>query len=65
MGTLWRRILNENRFSGSAPPTISALTALTLLYAPTPALSSLGQSPADASHASQRGRDFARERLVR
>jgi hypothetical protein len=38
MGTLWRRDLLENRFSGSVPPTISALTALTYLCAPTAAL---------------------------
>ena len=31
---LWRRYLYENRFSGSVPPTISALTALTYLCAP-------------------------------
>jgi hypothetical protein len=29
-----RRSLNDNRFSGSVPPTISALTALTLLCVP-------------------------------
>ena len=34
-GTLWRRNLAENRFSGSVPSTISALTALTYLCAPT------------------------------
>jgi hypothetical protein len=34
-GTLWRRDLLENRFSGSVPPTISALTALTFMCAPT------------------------------
>ena len=33
-GTLRRRDLNDNRFSGSVPPTISALTALTSLCAP-------------------------------
>jgi hypothetical protein len=33
-----RRDLRENRFSGSVPPTISALTALTTLCAPTAAL---------------------------
>jgi hypothetical protein len=38
MGTLWRRYLNENRFSGSVPSTISALTALKDLCAPTAAL---------------------------
>ena len=38
MGTLRRRNLGENRFSGSVPPTISALTALTVLCAPTAAL---------------------------
>jgi hypothetical protein len=32
MGTLWPRGLRDNRFSGSAPPTISALTALAKLY---------------------------------
>ena len=30
-GTLWRRELGENRFSGAVPSTISALTALTFL----------------------------------
>ncbi len=30
----WRRSLSENRFSGSVPSTISALRALTYLYAP-------------------------------
>jgi hypothetical protein len=34
MSTLRRRALGGNRFSGSVPPTISALTALTYLYAP-------------------------------
>jgi hypothetical protein len=43
-GTLWRRSLGESRFSGNAPSTISALTMLTALYAPTP-----GRAPADAS----------------
>ncbi len=38
MGTLRRRYLIENRFSGSVPPMISALSALTYLYAPTAAL---------------------------
>jgi hypothetical protein len=33
-GTSWRRNLAENRFSGSVPSAISALTALTKLYAP-------------------------------
>jgi hypothetical protein len=31
---LRRRDLGENRFSGSAPPTISALTALTAMCVP-------------------------------
>ncbi len=38
MSTSWRRALRENRFSGSVPPTISALTALTRLCALTAAL---------------------------
>ncbi len=38
LGTLWRRGLGENRFSGSMPSTISALTALTYLYTRAPAL---------------------------
>jgi hypothetical protein len=38
MGTFRRRDLGENRFSGSVPPTISALTALAYLCAPTAAL---------------------------
>jgi hypothetical protein len=38
MGTLWRRYLIENRFSGSVPPAISALTALTYLCVRTAAL---------------------------
>ncbi len=38
MGTLRHRSLFENRFSGSVPPTVSALTALTRLCARTAAL---------------------------
>jgi hypothetical protein len=34
MSTLWRRSFSQNRFSGTVPPTISALTALTYLCAP-------------------------------
>jgi hypothetical protein len=33
-GTLRSRALEKNRFSGSVPPTISALTALTQLCVP-------------------------------
>jgi hypothetical protein len=49
MGTLRRRSLLDNRFSGSVPPTISALTALTAMCVPTQ-----GGAPADAVHASLR-----------
>jgi hypothetical protein len=61
MSTSWCRALGENRFSGSVPPTISALTALTSLCIPTPggaavyvAHASLreptrGRAPADAA----------------
>ncbi len=34
MRTVWRRALGRNRFSGSMPSTISALTALTKLCVP-------------------------------
>jgi hypothetical protein len=51
MWALWRRGLGENRFSGSVPPTISALTALTSLYIPTRC-----RAPADAAHALLRER---------
>jgi hypothetical protein len=34
MSTLRRRALGGNRFSGSMPSTISALTALTFMYVP-------------------------------
>ncbi len=49
MGTLRRRSLLDNRFSGSVPPTISALTALTAMCVPTH-----GGAPVDAVHASLR-----------
>jgi hypothetical protein len=35
---LWLRYLGENRFSGSVPPAISALTALSVVYARVPTL---------------------------
>jgi hypothetical protein len=59
-GTLWRRNLVKNRFSGRVPPTISALTALTFMCAADP-----GRAPADAVHASMRERVAARRELVR
>ncbi len=43
--TMWRRGLAMNRFSGSVPPTISALTALTSLYVANP-----GRAPAGAGN---------------
>jgi hypothetical protein len=49
MWTLWRRGLGGNRFSGSLPSTISALTALTVLCVPT-----RGRATAEAMHASLR-----------
>jgi hypothetical protein len=58
-GTLWRRVLSKNNFSGTVPSTISALTALTYLYA-----ANSGRAPADAAHASQRERVAARGRFV-
>ena len=45
------RNLAKNRFSGSVPPTISALTALTVMCVPT-----RGRAPADAVHVSLRER---------
>jgi hypothetical protein len=41
-GALLRRYLAENRFSGSVPSAISALTALTQLCVPTPAFPRIG-----------------------
>ncbi len=35
-GSLRRRVLAENRFTGNVPSSISALTALVWLYAPMP-----------------------------
>ncbi len=49
MSTLRHRALGGNRFSGSVPPTFSALTALTLMCVPT-----RGRATADAVHASLR-----------
>ena len=43
--TLWRRVLNENRFSGSVPSEISVLTAVTLMYVPMPAITCLRSLP--------------------
>jgi hypothetical protein len=56
---LWRRYLNNNRFSGSLPSTISVLTALTDMCAPT-----RSRAPADAAHASLHERVAARWRFV-
>jgi hypothetical protein len=50
--------VSNNRLSGTVPSTISALTAITYLYAANP-----GRAPADAAHASQRERVVAHERL--
>ena len=47
MGASLRRILGDNRFSGSVGSTISALTALTYLYAANP-----GRACVKAAHAS-------------
>ncbi len=57
-GTLWCRSLFENRFSGSVPPTLSALSALTYLCVPfarpgSPPMRRLRRS---ASAAAARGR---------
>ncbi len=49
MSTLRHRALGGNRLSGSLPPTISALTALTFMCVPT-----RGRATADAVHASLR-----------
>jgi hypothetical protein len=49
MSTLRHRALGGNRFSGSLPSTISAMTALTVMCVPT-----RGRATADAVHASLR-----------
>ena len=43
---LWHRMLGENRFSGTVPSTISALTALKYLYVPSSLPSHIPRSPA-------------------
>jgi hypothetical protein len=57
--TLWLRRIFENRFFGTMPSTISALTVVTLMCVPM-----LGRALADEAHASLRTRVAARGGLV-